>query len=197
MSRLAAPIRLKVGKETAVLRPTMRAAFALVDEFGSLSPVFRGIGEGNLSTIGRVLVECGFTGSLSDLLFVSDQSLAACLVVLQPIAFELVGGLLGADPDAKDEPRPADPNSKPAAPIAFYESLFAFATGILRWTPDATWNATPGEIIVAMEFRTEAHASPDDRKKRDQEKTRAALPIADRTRMAFEALGGTRRDDAD
>ncbi|MDF1600170.1 hypothetical protein PZ895_10315 [Mesorhizobium sp. YIM 152430] len=65
---------------------------------------------------------------------------------LKPALMQYIAALIGADADETPETSP----SKAMTFAEFFESCFEIGTGWLGWTPEATWNATPGEIIAAQ-----------------------------------------------
>lgn len=166
MTRLAETIGFLHFSDRVDEAPSLRAALRLARAYGGdFRPLLSSLAEGDTIAIGRVFGECvSSSGALPDLFTVPGTSLAARIAELQPIAFELVAALLGVDPDEPEE-RPASPSAKPQdAPnlVEQYETLFAFATGILKWAPETAWKATPEEIVAAMQFRAKVfNPKPD------------------------------------
>ncbi|WP_152047179.1 hypothetical protein [Aureimonas psammosilenae] len=166
----------------------------MVRDYDGFSAVLKGIAEGNTIVLSRLFGECGLNDpALASLFHVPGRNLASRVAELQPIAFDLAFDLLRFDPDAKEERKPADPNAKPRDVLKECEALFGFATGILKWTPEVAWNATPGEIVAAWNYRDEAFTSPEDRKKKEI----ASLPLAERTRLTFASIGTRKEGDAE
>lgn len=69
------------------------------------------------------------------------------------IALGAAIALAGIDTDHTDAPA-AVPGAK-ISYKAYFEDLFRKATGWLGWSADHAWNATPFEIIAALEGRAE------------------------------------------
>ncbi|MCM2504092.1 hypothetical protein NDN16_10455 [Aureimonas altamirensis] len=177
---------LQPGAES--LLPTMRAALRLARDYDDFAPLFRAIAEGSVTVISRVMRECAISPGALPLFPDPDKSLAVTLSEHQPLAFELLAGLLGVDTNEQPESsRPASKHAKPTRLIEHYEYLFGFATGILKWTPAQTYAATPGEIIAAFEFRQKAYASKDD--KDAAKDAHAKLTLNQQAIKAFAGLG--------
>ncbi|SFH83428.1 phage tail assembly chaperone [Bradyrhizobium sp. cf659] len=135
---------------TLALRPSLRAAFRLNEKYDGFQPLYLAIREGNLTAIND-LIDAAQAGHRY-----REPSIAELLapeVIDHLLAFIPV--LCGANDKGDDEPQTSEP-------ISFEESftqLYQIGTGWLGWTPEATWNATPAEIINAKEGRVQMLAA--------------------------------------
>lgn len=146
-------ISVEIAGETAVLVPSLRAAMRLVRKHSSFTTLAQGVLQGRLEVMTDIVREG--TGSSSSAKYfgfdVQHKGLCQVLAAVQVPMLEFVANLCAFDPDAQ----PSGEIEKPVAPELFLESLFRSGTGWLGWTPEATLNATPTEIIAAKQGRVE------------------------------------------
>jgi hypothetical protein len=161
--RLASdPITIAVDGVSATLRPSLRAAYHLERRHG-LAALIQGIVDSDLSIIAD-LIEYGSNdaAALAGLLRDIEQNGVLKLGRLKPALIHYVAALLGVDADETPETSP----SKAMTFAEFFESCFEIGTGWLGWSPEATWNATPGEIMAAQRGLVAklkaVHGSTDD-----------------------------------
>jgi hypothetical protein len=148
--RLADEIIVDVGGGALRLRPTLRAALRLERRHGGFDKLFAAVADGNLGVIRDLITETATDPRLAVLnLFTSP--LRVTLEALVPHAIALVLALAGVDSEAK--PEPTTEPSKPVSFEEFHTRLFEIGTGWLGWSPEATWNATPAEILAAYKGR--------------------------------------------
>lgn len=135
-----------LGTRSFVLRPSLRAASRLERKYEGYQNLSVAIADGNFSACCDLIREActdqkAWIGYIT---MPSDKALQDILSArTQLLEFVLI--LSGAK-HKSDEPAQA------GDPISFEEyhtKLFQIGTGWLGWTPEATWNATPAEIINA------------------------------------------------
>lgn len=142
-----------------VLRPSLRVAFDIVQEFGSLSAALEDVERVNLSTMAS-LVRIASTDQrgVSNFLHGITTYGLKHLPLIRPIFIKLIHDLIenpfGID-TTKAKPERTAKSEPEQTPIQYYRRLFQLGTGVLGWTPDQTWNATPAEITMAYHGRTE------------------------------------------
>jgi hypothetical protein len=150
------------GGNTVALRPSLRAAATLESRYG-FPALFRALDEFNITIISDIILSASVIrqDAAALLSFPWGRPLFPLfLAVRQPLA-ELL-----------DMFRPApDPKAKPGIGKVmpwrdFYQGLYAQATGVLGWTPETAWNATPTEIDRAYAAHFEKlkaiHGSADN-----------------------------------
>ncbi|WP_083593948.1 hypothetical protein [Aurantimonas sp. 22II-16-19i] len=180
MSRLAIENqRITLDATLVECRPTLRAAIRLGRLYGAPSAMLRSIAEGSITVLSDVIRECAIDRpSVPDPLFETGTAgIYRNIAALQAPAAQLVYDLAGFDPlddledeaDEEENEEPSDdaPASKPVTFVERMTNLFGFATGILRWTPEEAFDATPSEIIAAYRFRERSYAPKKDEPKGD------------------------------
>ena len=135
---------------TVILRPSLRAAFRLNEKYDGFQSLYLAIREGNLTAIND-LIDAAQTGHRHRQPTIAE--LLAPEVVDQFLAFIPV--LCGATDKGDDGPQSGEPLSFEE----YFTQLYQIGTGWLGWTPDATWAATPAEIINAKEGRVQMLAA--------------------------------------
>lgn len=144
--RLASdPITIAVDGVSATLRPSLRAAYHLQRRHG-FPALITAVIEGDLSRIAD-MISFGSTdeSALPAFLREIEQRGAMRIDLIRPALFTFIGALIG-----RDENDDAPTSGKTITFEEHFTSLFEIGTGWLGWTPEATWNATPGEIIAAQ-----------------------------------------------
>jgi hypothetical protein len=145
---------IRVGHETIVLRPTLRAAFRLERRFNGFDNLLKAIAEENISAMATVICETAEDDyDLIALLenhggFPLGLALSALVGPLVNLTLALAG-VTGDDLGKEQTDAPADRVSF----AEHHERLFRFATGWLSWTPETAWNSTPNEITEAYQGR--------------------------------------------
>lgn len=182
--------RIVVDEMSFYLRPTLRAAMRLERRYGGFDALLRGVAGGSVTIITDVIRESADrTSGLPDVLStMHEEGLEAILArLILPLTNHVLAlaGLDASDLKTKRDRREA------ATQVTFEEHhvrLYKLGTGWLGWSPETTWNATPGEI-------TEAYAGHIEMLKAIHGVTeKAAKPesqgsIADKFRAIFAARG--------
>lgn len=137
--RLAAcGFSLQLGSRVYTLRPTLRAAFHLHHKYG-FPALHQAVAEGSFTAIMDLITATSDTvpvASLRSILEAREQLVEFILI--------LSGADTSDDKPASGKPMPFD---------EYFARLFQLGTGWLGWTPEATWSATPAEILSAREDR--------------------------------------------
>lgn len=146
--RLAHAIVIKLGVEDIELRPRLRFAIQLERRSGGFSQLVTDINDGSLTAALDIIAP--HTG----MPFLAPR-IHHVLPKLHGPLLAYVSACAGIDPDDKqaktDEHR--TPKSVPFS--EYLLGLYRIGTGWLGWTPSATLDATPFEIIEAHKGRTE------------------------------------------
>jgi len=146
-------IYLTVGHEVIHLRPTLRAAVRLLRKYGDLASLAAKLDELSFAAVSDVIRECSTTRS--DLVALLDDGqipLGVCLSSFETQMVQIVPGLVGVDvPSVDPDKRPSSGTAVP--PLDYLQSLFGLATGVIGWSPETAWQATPAEIAVAYQAR--------------------------------------------
>jgi hypothetical protein len=144
---------LTIGTEMVRLRPTLRAGYRLENRYG-FDVLLRAIAGGSLTHIADVIGECSDQkSSIPDVLKAFEAyPLRHVEAVALPV-MNLVIALAGMDIDASDKPTAS--TGERITFNAYYTKLFEIGTGWLGWTAEATWNATPAEILAAHKGRVD------------------------------------------
>lgn len=148
-------IVLEIDGEALRLRPSLRAAVRLERQFGGFAGLITKIGEGSVTALVALAVECGDQRHAAAILAPSPDSWSARFERLGPQLVALVFALADVDPDAKAGPRIERPAT--GLTLTFTDALielFGIATGVLGWSPADAWRATPAEIKVALDAHT-------------------------------------------
>ncbi|MCR4520958.1 hypothetical protein [Bosea sp. 47.2.35] len=138
-------IVLEHGSNAVILRPSLRAASALERNIG-FDRLFQRIAEFHVGTVREIILtaatdrECAacFLRSLD------SKSLLTFQQIAQIPAAQLVVGFM---PQSEGK---STPHAKAVPWREAYRNLFRAATGILGWSPQQAWNATPTEINEAF-----------------------------------------------
>jgi hypothetical protein len=161
-------MRLTVGHETIVLRPSLRAAMRLNERHGGFYKLADAIAQENVTAMADVISECGGFDLLAWIderntsrpgnvinLDGSDASFGSVLHGLVAPLVRFVAALAGADDEAKPAKEGQGTSGKPMSFAEYHSALYRIGTGRLGWTPEITWNATPREIEEAYKGRSE------------------------------------------
>lgn len=159
MSRLAyEEFRIEVDGEEIILRPTLRAASLILTRH-DLTSLFRSLLETNVGTIAD-LIRVGSGQRLPHLHYALVANLhdlherGPIVETLKAYLVALVN--VGADDENAKRTKPTKRSkSKPndLKPDEFIGTLFAMGSGVLGWSPEQTWSATPSEIAAAHDAR--------------------------------------------
>jgi len=157
-------IALEYGGNTVFLRPSLRAAIHLERLHGGFPKLLSKIEEFDTHTIWHVITAAA-SKAASEPLFAhaSANSLMGLQRAVQAPCFELVTAIFPVSPsDIGNEPTSTNPI--PWADL--FKDLYGYATGWLGWTPETAWNATPREIMDAMDayaaMQKAIHGSPEE-----------------------------------
>lgn len=172
---------LTLGGKVYTLRPTLRAAFYLHRKYG-FPELYQAIHGGNTTAI-TDLIDATQAGHRYREPTIAE--LLAPEVIDQLLKFIPV--LCGAN-DKSDEPQSGEPMSFEE----YFTQLYQIGTGWLGWTPEATWAATPSEIINAKEGRVEMLAAIFG-KRDDTETIDATKGIPADVRAEINAIGRGKR----
>lgn len=161
-------ITLAHGGNTVRLRPSLQAAMRLERLHNGFAALFRRIEAFDTDTI-RTVILIAATDHLEAEAFLAAmarQPLAPFQEAAQGPLEALCAALL---PEAANTPkRKATPApSKPVPWVDAFADLFAMATGVLHWTPQTAWQATPTEIATAfnahLAMLEALHGTSDDK----------------------------------
>lgn len=179
MMRLAAPIIIVLAGEAVTLRPSLACAMQLERRPGSFKGLLDEIADDSLSAASAIIAPHHSHPTLA------SRIMDARLDLLRPALIDYVLQCAGIDPDAKAA---ADGPSLSFA--EHLQQLYRVGTGWLGWTPDATLDATPAEIMEAhrgrMDMLKAIFGSADEEPA--QTDTR---PLDDKFRAVFGAFGTT------
>jgi hypothetical protein len=143
-----------LGGQFIELRATLRAAYSLEQKYEGFENLFMALISGKVSATFDVLLET--VRERDRMLIVALQARPIAQIRasdLAELALGLAISMAGIDTD-HDASTTAVPGEKIAYKV-YFEDLFRKATGWLGWSPDQAWNATPFEIIAALEGRAE------------------------------------------
>jgi hypothetical protein len=144
-------IVLEHGSHAVILRPSLRAASTLERNIG-FDRLPRLIAEFHTGTVREIILTAA-TDRRDAARFLDTMSrlpISRFAEIAQKPVRDLCDLFLPVD---ETNARPA--TSAPAITLSrLFQGLFRFATGILRWTPEQAWNATPTEISEAFIGRT-------------------------------------------
>ncbi|ALN73585.1 phage tail assembly chaperone [Aureimonas sp. AU20] len=191
MTWLAEKIEMTIGGETVELRPTLRAALRLARDFNGYQGLLSAMSEGSMTVLARIVRECFPRPALPHDLFPNDRPLAQTIADYRLACIALVSGFLASPQEDKPDSTAQGASregEKPFDAVRYFEDLFGFAIGILKWPPETAWNATPGEIRAAMAFRERVYA-PKDEKKRKDEIPYDQLTLSQKARKLFANIG--------
>lgn len=145
---LASDITCALGGEFITLRPTLRRALRLASGDG-FATLIAEIEDESLSAALTVIADNHSGDDLAEKLM--KHGLGRLTNSLLAYVLECAG--LNSDLDEK-----ADGGKRDGKSVTFEDhltGLFRIATGWLGWTPQASWDATPAEIIEAYKGRVE------------------------------------------
>jgi hypothetical protein len=159
-------MRLTVGHEMLVLRPSLRAAMRLNERHGGFYKLADAIAQENVTAMADVTRECsGFdllawidernTPRSRTVINLDGSAFGSELHSLVAPLVRFVAALAGADDEAKTTTEGKGTSGKPMSFADYHLALYRIGTGRLGWTPEITWNATPREIIEAYKGRSE------------------------------------------
>lgn len=167
-------VEISYDGNAVALRPTLRAATCLEEQFG-LPALHAAVDELNLTIISEIILTCATSrrDAAAFLLPRLERPLISFfLAVREPLA-ELVSMLTPA-PNAKHFSHEQQPQKgKPVTWAEVFAALYDRATGWLEYTPEQAWNSTPSEISRAYEAHLEKlkaiHGGGSDEKEPDPE----------------------------
>lgn len=152
MIRLApTDIVLRHADLAVTLRPSLRAGYRLNEKHG-VGKLANGVAEGNLTIIYDVLYEGGGDRAVAIVERKLGAGLGKALDDLADPLTTFLAACYGVDQKNHVE-HPAEARAKTGKPFDLETTLIQFfeiGTGWLGWTPEATWAATPAEIIAAQ-----------------------------------------------
>lgn len=150
--RIGETVSITLAGQEIILRPTLREALRLERRKGGMYRLGEGLCEHSLEAA------CLLIASHTNMQFLPNRVYDAGVDKLAPHLTYYLLGLMGADPDAprydgasRDNEPPRDEQSRSYLPIL--TRLFALGTGWLGWSPEATFDASPREILAAYQGR--------------------------------------------
>jgi hypothetical protein len=173
------------------LRADLRAVAALASKYHDLSELYRRIaGFDYAATLDLIAATCTDPDSVffpADPDWVHHQSLDQFFTLVTPQLLGFIERIAGAD-DA-DSATPSDPITL----TELVERLFKIGAGWLEWPPDAVWEATPAEILLARDGLLEKlkaiHGSADADKQGNHKPTDGSKGFSEADRNRLNALG--------
>jgi hypothetical protein len=170
-----------------VLRPSLRAAFRLERKYEGFQKLSQAIADGNFSACAD-LIETACADPKSWIVYIATARTAPVSEVLsaRDQLLDFVLALSGAKPNK------GDAQAQAGDPMTFEEyhtKLFQIGTGWLGWMPEATWSATPAEIINAQIGRREMLTAIFGGKRDDTETVDAQNGLDSGARAQLNALG--------
>ncbi|MDX6806426.1 hypothetical protein [Terrihabitans rhizophilus] len=152
MQLAADDISIQLANTRLILRPTLRAATRLERRFGGFQPLAHAITKGNITALAQVIQETAAQPTeLPDLLYeFAAWPLRDTLAAITGPCLEVIIALAGGD---QEQSQPSGKSTSSTTYSEFFEQLFQIATGVLGWSPDAAWKATPAEIVTAYRGR--------------------------------------------
>ena len=180
MMRLAAPIIIVLAGEAVTLRPSLACAMQLERRPGSFKGLLDEIADDSLSAASAIIAPHHSHPTLA------SRIMDARLDVLRPTLIDYVLQCAGIDPDAKAA---ADGPSLSFA--EHLQQLYRVGTGWLGWTPDATLDATPAEIMEAHRGRMDMLKAIFGSGEAVQPESKPAS-LDDKIRLTMAALGAKR-----
>jgi hypothetical protein len=142
--------KITLATRSFILRPTLRAAFDLNRDYSGFHKLYDAILDGSYSACAD-LISATCTDPRSWIAYACVPSSNAVREVLEARdqLIRVVLALTGDDADGRKAQSPG----KPMPFDEYHEHLFKIGGGWLGWTPEATWNATPAEILAAFAGR--------------------------------------------
>lgn len=175
------------GGYAARLRPSLRAASRLERLHDGFTALHQRLSEFDTETVAEIIRQSATdpNEARAFLRYLDTLPLATVTQIALAQVHQLVGALTPAgDPDAKP-----NPSARPMSWPALYAQLFSYGTGWLGWTAEATWNATPSEILRAFAGHMDRlHAIHGSGK---ADKDEASEPYSEERLAALIESGGT------
>lgn len=173
-------IVLEHGSNAVILRPSLRAASTLERSHDGFATLFQRIAEFHSGTVREIILTAATDrkDAAAFLRSLESNSLLTFQRIAQIPAMQLVAGFM-----PQSDEKPASQGTPVPWRVA-YRSLFRAATGILGWSPEQAWNATPTEINEAFIGRV---GEPEKQGQADPE--RAAQNIAHGLDPNFDRAG--------
>jgi hypothetical protein len=187
MQRLADETKITVGSKVFTLRPTLRAAVRLHEDYHGLQNLYAALGSGSV-TASLDLISAACADPRLVVLLAYEVDKHALEKSVWSIREQLQGFVLklsGHD-DADGEPALT---GKPMPYSEYFATLYRIATGWLGWSPDAAWDATPAEIIEAQKGRIELLRAIFGSKDGDETVDALDGKIDPATRAKLDAIG--------
>lgn len=144
---------IRHGHLAVTLRASLRAAIALEQAFGFAS-LFQKVHDQSFTAYRAVIEAAATDRREADALLrsLSRVPLRGFMAGEQARLMDFCAALLPHAPEGERQEPENDP-SKPWAEL--FQDLYRLGTGWLEWTPSETWNASPSEIIAAVEGHSE------------------------------------------
>lgn len=140
------------------LHPSLRAACYLATLHDGFPALFLSIEQVNLATIREVIMQTATDSeeAAKFLTVLNQQPVKNIAAITVAPLLALCAGFFPQQhdqPDTKQKAPKKPTSSKTATWDEIYAEMFATGTGLLGWTPDTTWRATPNEIVLAARGR--------------------------------------------
>ncbi len=181
-------ITLALGSGSVRLRPSLRAASFFVGNDG-FADLPRRIMELHLGTI-RDLITVTAIDRKEASAFLDQIGRTPLQTVADAVTLPLLVLVTsGFQPAPDDDDRKPVRTRKPMPWPKVYRELFRTATGLLGWTPDSAWSATPTEINEAFIGYVAAHSPADKDPDREPDPEQAARNIVEGLDPEFDRAG--------
>lgn len=181
MAKLADTITVSIGGEAIELRPCLRFAIRLERRPGSFARLARDVMDGSLSAA------CEIIRDHADMPMLENRVLDVLDDLREPLTLYIMA-LAGIDPNEA----PANDNAAngKAQPFGeFLQDLYKRATGWLGWEPETALDATPTEIMLAMEGRMDMLKAIFGTASDDAPEPPNTLNLDDKFRATFGSFG--------
>lgn len=154
--RLADKTKITIGSKNFTLRPSLRAAVRLHEDYNGLQNLYAAIGSGGVSAaLDLISAACSDPRLVVLLAYEVDKhALETSIWSIREQLQAFVLKLSGHDGEPASDSEPTS-TGKPIAYDEYFTMLYRIATGWLGWNPNVAWDATPAEIIEAKKGRIE------------------------------------------
>lgn len=140
-------VEIAIGTASVRLRPSLRAAANLEQEFGLPGLIEQAL-QCHLGNTAKIIRRCAIDRKEAEALVaaIHQAPISEIADALTEPLFRLINGFV---PRQEETQKAA--TGKPTPWAEFYRQLYRLGAGWLGWTPETTWNATPTEITEALD----------------------------------------------